>query len=372
MVLDAKEVAMSTRRRLLPPAAALAASVTVLALALATGFPAVSGSTIPSMSTQSAGIPPTGIPSIATPSAGTSASRSFAARVPALGVPTSQPTVPVVRPPTPDGPVPANLQPTLANARQDYPQPYLDGCHTGENGKASIGTCLYGNLNSTTTIALFGDSHALAWFPAVERIAELQGWRLLSLTMSACSPADIRIWIPAWKRVSTECTKWREHAINRLVKERPAIILVAGTRGFELADSSGNVLSGDARTRAWEVGMQHTLARLIPAAGRVILIADTPLSRVDPPVCLAQHPTSVLACATPVAYAINQTWLGEEQRAAGQAGAGFIDPSLWVCPSSPCPVVLGHFLIFRNPGHLTATFAATLARRLDRAILTQI
>ena len=280
----------------------------------------------------------------------------------------SAPTVADARPPTPDGPVPTNLQPSIADARKDYAAPYLDGCHAQMDGHASTGACLYGDLASTTTVVLFGDSHALAWFPAVERVADLEGWRFLSLTMSTCSPADIHIYVRDWKRISNECDAWRARAIDRLVAERPSLILVAGTRGFALADDSGTVLTEDARTRAWEAGMQRTLSRLVPAAGDVILLADVPLSRVDPPVCLSQHPNSVLACATQVADATDPTWLNEERRAAGRAGAGFIDPSLWVCPSSPCPVVLGRYLVYRDPGHMTATFAQALGGRLGTAI----
>jgi hypothetical protein len=277
-----------------------------------------------------------------------------------------------VRPATRDGLVPANLQPSIGAARNDYPASYLDGCHTQTDGHASVGTCLYGNLHSTTTIALFGDSHALAWFPAVERLAEQQGWRLLSLTMSTCSPADIAIWVPNWKRVSTECTDWRTNAIARLVKERPAVLLVAGTRGFATADPTGTVLAGDARTQVWEAGMERTLARLRPAVGRLIYLADVPISRVDPPVCLSAHPDSVLACATPVSDAINPDWLAEERHAADLAGVDYIDPTLWICPSSPCPVVLGNFLVYRDAGHLTATFAAALATRLGTAVLSDL
>ncbi len=276
------------------------------------------------------------------------------------------------RPGTPDGPVPPDLQPSIGGARQDYPVAYLDGCHTQTNGHPSVDNCVYGNSTGDTTIALFGDSHALAWFPAVQRIAQQQGWRFLSLTMSACSPADISVWIPSSKRISTECTAWREGALQRLVQERPAIILVAGTRGFENTDASGAVLTGDARTAAWQVGMHRTLDRLVSAAGRVIVIADGPLSRVDPPVCLSQHPTSVLACATPVADAVNSAWLDVEREAAQGAGTGFIDPGFWVCPSSPCPVVLGNFLIYRDAGHLTATFSAALSDRLEHAVLADL
>jgi hypothetical protein len=263
-----------------------------------------------------------------------------------------------------------NLQPSIGDARRDYPESYLDGCHTQGDGHPSKGSCLYGNLDSSTTIALFGDSHALAWFPAVEGVAQKQGWRLLSLTMSTCSPADIPIWVPNWNRVSWECNNWRKNAIQRLVEERPAILIVAGTRGFATTDSTGSaVLKGEARTQMWQSGMQKTLAQLAPAAGHVILLADTPLSASDPPVCLSQHPTSVLACATPVGDAINPAWLGIERAAAATANVDFIDPTPWICPSSPCPVVLGDFLIYRDAGHMTATFSAALADRLRRALV---
>ena len=279
----------------------------------------------------------------------------------------------IVRPATRDEPVPAALQPSIGDARRDYPLSYLDGCHTQEDGHPNTGTCLYGNLASATTIALFGDSHALAWFPAMERFAEQQGWRLLSLTMSTCSPATIPIWVPEWNRVSWECNDWRDRAIQELITVHPALIVVTGTRGFATTDPSGtNVLAGDARTQTWQTGISRTLARLVPAAGRVVLLADTPLSRVDPPVCLSAHPGSVLACATSVADAINPAWLSVEQAASDRAHVGFIDPERWVCPSAPCPVVLGNFLVYRDAGHLTATFAAAVSDLLGGALLADL
>ena len=113
----------------------------------------------------------------------------------------------------------------------------------------------------------------------MEHLAETQGWRLLSMTMSTCNPADIPIWVAAWKRVSWECNDWRERAIEELVGQRPSIIVVSGTRGFATTDySGGQILAGDQRTQMWQIGMQRTLARLVPAAGHVIVLADTPLS----------------------------------------------------------------------------------------------
>ncbi len=119
---------------------------------------------------------------------------------------------------------------------------------------------------------------------------------------------------------------------------------MAGIHGISPVDPSGRLLTGDALTQAWEAGMTRTLERLIPAAGRVILMADTPTSQFDPPVCLSQHPTSVLACATPVEKAVDEPWLAAEHQVVAQTGVGFIDPTYWVCPTSPCPAVVAGIL----------------------------
>ncbi len=279
---------------------------------------------------------------------------------------------PLALPATPDGPVPIDLRPSLAAAGRDYPRPYLDGCHVEQTGRSSKrASCLYGTLSSPTTIGLLGGSPARSWFPAVERVARRQGWRLHVLTMSACSPADIPNWNTNFGRVSTECTAWRKRTIRQIAAEHPAIVLVAGTRGFATVDSSGALLTGDARTRAWQAGMKRTLDRLVPVASRVIVIGDVPLSGQDPPACLSAN-TTVLACATPVSAAIDEAWLADEQRAAEVSSAGFIDPTRWVCPSSPCPVVIGKVLVFRDQGHLTAVFARSLGDRLRNAIIRDL
>ena len=273
---------------------------------------------------------------------------------------------------TPDGPVPADLQPSLGAAPEDYPVTFSDGCNVPEGGSSSRGTCLYGNLSSKTTIALFGDSHAAFWFPAMEAFAEREGWRLLNLTMSSCTPADLSVYNSIFRRIYTECPAWREQAVARLVATRPAVIVVAGTHGISPVDASGRPITGDVLVQAWEAGMARTFERLIPAAGRVILMADTPTSQFDPPVCLSQHPASVLACATPVGKAIDEPWLAAERQVVAQTGVGFIDPTYWVCPTSPCPVVVGNLLVYQNAGHLTATYAAALTDRLGAAILDQM
>jgi len=277
-----------------------------------------------------------------------------------------------IRPQTIDQPIPSNLSPDLANAKTDRAQSYIDHCHTQMDQLPSKDPCIYGDPNGKTTIVLFGDSHALSWFPAVDALAQARGWKLLSLTMSACSPADIPAWNPNTNQIMENCALWRKDALVRMANSHPAIVLVTGTRGFETVDGAGHVLAGDARNQVWNAGMKRILDQIKALSKNVILIADTPLSAVDPPVCLSSHPTSVLACATSVSNAIDQPWLAQEKSMASTERVGFIDPEWWVCPSSPCPVVINNFLVYQDGGHLTATFATSLATPLSNAITAAV
>jgi peptidoglycan/LPS O-acetylase OafA/YrhL len=272
------------------------------------------------------------------------------------------------RPDTLASKVPRNLQPALIDAKADRPLTYLDRCHTQQNLSPSTKPCLYGDLTSNKTIALFGDSHALSWFPALNIVAKKNGWKLLSLTMSACSPADIPAWNPSNNSVMKNCAIWRTDSLRRIALAKPLITVVAGTRGFATTDSQGRVLAGDAKAAAWRSGMKRTVDLLKQSSSKVIYIGDAPASMLDPPVCLSAHPKNALDCATPVERAIQKDWISQEIAMTIVEAIPFIAPDLWICPTSPCPVVLGNLLIYMDGGHLTATFSAALASKLRKAI----
>jgi hypothetical protein len=266
--------------------------------------------------------------------------------------------------------VPAALLNRLGSAAARMPLPYRNGCHGGSPWNTD---CFYGSRRSKATIALFGDSHALSWFPAIEQVADTRGWRLLNLTYSACVPAWIISFNPRTQRVMRDCLSWRARAIERLVGLKPDIVLVSGTRGFRMVNASGRELKGEARVRAWSSGMKVTLTKLARASDRVILVADTPNSGFrSPPNCLARYPRNHVRCATAVHPAINYDWLNAELAAAKATKSGFINPERWVCPTAPCPEVINGRLVHRNGGHLSFEFAAAQAGRFERAILEQL
>jgi SGNH domain (fused to AT3 domains) len=70
---------------------------------------------------------------------------------------------------------------------------YADGCHLTFT-ETEAPACVYGNRSSEITVVLFGDSHAMQWFPALNRIAKERDWRLLGLTKATCPPAEVHIY----------------------------------------------------------------------------------------------------------------------------------------------------------------------------------
>lgn len=270
---------------------------------------------------------------------------------------------------TPGGPVPTDLVPSLGAVRADLPVIYADGCHASAAELPSIASkasCVYGATESPTTVVLIGDSHAAQWFPTFERLARERSWRLVSMTKSACPAVDVDVDIfnPTLKRAYPECAAWLAMTLQRIASERPALVVISDARSTRFLIGGEPVRSTD-RDDLWAEGLGRTVASARASGAQVVIIGDTPDPAGDPPVCLSDHLDDALACATPSSVAVATGRLATERTVAAAAGATFIDPTPWLCPTEPCPAVIGRLLVFRDGHHMTTPFAAALAPYLD-------
>ncbi len=271
-----------------------------------------------------------------------------------------------------DSEVPDSILNASDSIATDMPKPYKDRCHVQQNLVASKSSCLYGNLASKRTIVLFGDSHALSWFPAFEKLAITKKWRLVSLTMSSCWPANIPAWNPVTNILMNNCTIWRKSALKQITQLKPYMTVVTGTRGFATVDSSGTVLQGDARVQAWRTGMATTLKIIKAVSSNTVMLSDTPISTSTFPECLIGSPTSIQACSTPVATAIDIKWLTVEKNLAQSQNIIWVNPTEWICNTDPCSPIMDNYLIYRDGGHLTASFATRLEKPLWSEISSEL
>jgi peptidoglycan/LPS O-acetylase OafA/YrhL len=256
------------------------------------------------------------------------------------------------------GALPEGLVPSLGRARNDGDPLLGDGCALSLAGTRPP-ACVYGDPHGKVTVALVGDSHAQHWFPALDLIARRQGWRLVPLTKFSCVFVDMRIWSPNLKREYTECETWRENVVDRLVQLRPDLVIISSNRWLPVVNDSDTdpERQGDAMAR---------LIRRIHAP--VAIIVDTPRSEFDVPACLAAHRTAIEECVTSRSAALTWRHLRREKQAARETGATLVDMSKAICPSDPCPPIIGNRLVYRDNHHLTATFARALAGALAAAL----
>jgi peptidoglycan/LPS O-acetylase OafA/YrhL len=256
------------------------------------------------------------------------------------------------------GALPEGLVPSLGRARNDGDPLLGDGCALSLAGTRPP-ACVYGDPHGKLTVALVGDSHAQHWFPALDLIARRQGWRLVPLTKFSCVFVDLRIWSPNLKREYTECETWRENVVDRLVQLRPDLVIISSNRWLPVINDSDTdpERQGDAMAR---------LIRRIHAP--VAIIVDTPRSEFDVPACLAANRTAIEHCVTSRSAALTWRHLRREKQAARDTGATIVDMSKAICPSDPCPPIIGNRLVYRDNHHLTATFARSLAGALAAAL----
>jgi peptidoglycan/LPS O-acetylase OafA/YrhL len=272
------------------------------------------------------------------------------------------------QPATTTTPAPPPLQtsaeavaPSPGEARDDLPVLYGDGCHHDYSGVSASG-CVFGDPKGDTTVVLFGDSHAANWFPPLEKLAEAQHWRLVSLTKSGCPAKDIEPYNSVLKRAYSECPEWRANALDRIAKEHPDLVFTTSINGYSV-DQGGQVLDAKDGTVAETDGWATTLRELTERAASVALLRDTPDMGEDVAGCVSANLDHLDRCAVARKKAIvsgQSDELAQDQLGA-LPGLHYLDLNDSVCPGTRCPAVIGNVLVYRDKDHLTATYATTLA-----------
>ena len=229
----------------------------------------------------------------------------------------------------------------------EKPAVYGDGCHVNY-GETKSGYCTYGNKNSSTTIVLYGDSHAAQWFPALEKLANERGFKLVSLTKSACPAVDSkRPDQGAFKMV--HCTKWRQNSIARIAKIKPMAVITSSFQYFTPANTKVS------RSQWWSDGQRKLLKDLQGSTAHLIYISDTPRPLRDIPNCLASRNSS--SCDST-----------EKSRVSIVSGFQVVDPTPWLC-TSYCPAIVDGTVAYRDASHISVQMAVKLLPKLEEALI---
>ncbi len=264
-----------------------------------------------------------------------------------------------------DLPLPSDLTPDLIDLQDDL---------------ADVGDCLYaddtdwqlcprGDEDGTRTLVVVGDSHARAWVPAFEQIAQRAGYRAYYLVKAQCTAAFVAPSQAFTNDRWPPCVDFHEWTHEQIQELDPDLLVVSSAAPITgIFPDEGKRLRGmDDIADALEVGLADMLETYQPLAERLVMLTDVPRLSIDPGVCLSTFGARLADCTQP-ADELGTRMRDLTNAVATQVDVEIVDPEPWLCAGDLCPTVVGSTIAYRDRGHISSTRAAELAEPLGTAL----
>jgi hypothetical protein len=222
---------------------------------------------------------------------------------------------------------------------------------------------MYGNPESTTRVAVVGDSKVSQYLPALELLAEQNDWRLTVLTKSACSFSSAAV--PGKDGTPNQsCVAWNAAVLNRLVtEEKPDYVITSQVAPKGFAED------GSLTVDAMVAGMHTSWSAVTATGAEVIVIADNANPGMVVYECVDKNRDALSKCTfSRDRRSILGGYSTQVLAVQGQDGVKMIDVFDSICPSDPCAPVIGNVLVYRQGSHLTATYVKTMTSRIAEAL----
>lgn len=249
-----------------------------------------------------------------------------------------------------------SIVPSALAAPKDVPETCL------QDGQSdAVVRCVFGDPDSTTVLAVVGDSHAAMYVPGMAAAAREKGWRLDVYTKGSCPLTAVAVRMDG--RPFDSCQSWGKAVSEYILKERPSALVVGSSWSYHVAGIEGK----DESDAALAQGMRDAWGPFLDANVPVISVRDMPRPGVLVPDCVAQNESSLTKCAMPRDEILEES-TPEVEAAKGLDGAHVLDVTSAVCPGDMCPAVIGGVQIYRDGNHLTATYSKTMHTQFAAAL----
>lgn len=248
----------------------------------------------------------------------------------------------------------------------------------GSSGNGSIRidgalyVCAFGAPpeEATRTVALIGDSHAMAWRAAVAGAFKRLGWRGLDITRSHCAfSAAVRALGELDEDIG--CVRFNYRVLDWL-RAHPEVT------GAVVAHQTGGTpyypWAGLSAFKTETLGFRFAWEALPPSVEQVFAIRDNPANRNANAVdgCVRRARRAGVRpgpfCALPRREALRRDAFVSAVRADPDPRYALIDMTDYFCSKRRCFPVVGGALVTKDGRHLTRVFSASLGPYLARAI----
>ena len=258
--------------------------------------------------------------------------------------------------------------PAPALAANDKSEAYDRNCFSPAPF-TEVRRCTFGDPRGDVSIALVGNSHAGHWLPALQAIGERRGWRITTFLASECTANRQAV---EWDSSSKQsgCLRWAESVLAETAGDDYDLVVTSERNGRPAVGYTY------AQSRpAWLAGYRDVVAEWQRVGTHVLVLHDTAtpgatLSSV--PDCLAEHPDTPMECSGPRDAWVPDDPLAQAAQEAGSERLSVVDLNDHLCDGAVCLPVVGGVTVYSDASHMTATFASTLARYLDPALVAAV
>jgi len=272
-----------------------------------------------------------------------------------------------------DAPLPSSTTPALGDDLL-YSRADLGACDYGDYDTSSGELCPRGDTDADRSIVVLGDSHGRHWAPALDQVAEADGWTTYYLVKQQCTASVVEVGDPREARPTepwAACSDFRDWAMEQVAEIDPDVVVVSTSPPVNGVFTAKG-FTRDARLEAqpYRNGFETLFEQVAEATSdaRTVLLEDIPVraAGTEAEVCLTEGANTLADCLSAEdADARTLSLTAASVRAADAAGVEAVDPTPLVCWDGSCPVVVGDGLIpYRGRNHLTVEYVDTLAAPL--------
>ncbi|MFF2269702.1 acyltransferase family protein [Cellulosimicrobium cellulans] len=254
---------------------------------------------------------------------------------------------------------------TPAFAKTDMPVVYEDDCWNLHPFDTRI-SCTYGSDDPEARVAVVGNSHAGHWVPAMLPAIEADRWQLTTFLQSNCYTVEVPIVFSDPKAVEG-CVAINRWAIGEVSSGEYDLVVMSDRSWEQLVGVSRENKDDTARDSYAAV-----LERITASGTPVLVVRDTPAASVDVPDCLAADPQDISDCGMTLEQGLERDPLAEAAEADTSGLVTVLDLNDTICPEGFCSPVIGGVITYFDHGHLSATFASTMAPEMTAALESRI
>lgn len=229
----------------------------------------------------------------------------------------------------------------------------LDGCPIGSEDHASSGR----------RIVFWGDSHMLAWAPAIDKVLKDHGVAATLVMTSACPPL-----VGVANDMFPACEKQNARLVASL-DGVDAVVMSAAWNRYQDAFNDGRVRAGDDTTGIITRVLPRTIKALSEKGIDAYLIGPVPTYQDSIPRLMAHDAMNGGRGVT--GKSVDDHYLANHEfySVASDIGAlvPLIDPAEWMC-TPHCAVGQGSEVFYRDEGHLSIAGAVRLSDQLADAL----